>query len=181
MWSWILSTSEVRSLITKWKGLNQVILNTLSSFVLCNSAKSEWHVPGCLGSGIWEPKFHVQYFNLHTSFLSPVLIKYIYTFCVFKCILTVSPSLAIKKVSQGRTFHFLLLFLFNLLFQFLQDLFRRCGGQKLHHFFTRFTTLDQKEKLVSGQHTKLSNAISDSRLQLLRMRHRVLVGLSQVG
>ena len=139
-----------------------------------------------MSRAVWDQGFEnlssmSSTFNLHTSFLSPVLIKYIYTFCVFKCILTVSPSLAIKKVSQGRTFHFLLLFLFNLLFQFLQDLFRRCGGQKLHHFFTRFTTLDQKEKSVSGQHTKLSNAVSDSRLQLLRIHHRVLVGLSQVG
>lgn len=42
------------------------------------------------------------------------------------------------------------------------DLIWSCGGQKLHHFFTRFTTLDQKEQTVSGQHTKLSPAARDS-------------------
>ena len=51
-------------------------------------------------------------FNLHTSSLSLVLIKYIFTFCVFKYILTVFPSLAITFFFQGHTFHFLLLFIY---------------------------------------------------------------------
>ena len=55
-------------------------------------------------------------FNLHTSFLSPVLIKYIYTFYVFKCILTVSPSLAIKKIFSRTYFSFLAFISFQLAF-----------------------------------------------------------------
>ena len=55
-------------------------------------------------------------FNLHTSFLLPVLIKYIFTLCVFKYILTIFPSLSNKKVCQGCTFRFLLLIFFQLAF-----------------------------------------------------------------
>ena len=55
-----------------------------------------------MSQAIWEQGFEnlssmSSTFNLHTSFLSPVLIKFICPFCVFKYILTVSPLLAIKK------------------------------------------------------------------------------------
>lgn len=50
------------------------------------------------------------------------------------------------ETPEGRTYHFLPLFFFSFLFQFLQDLFWSRRGQELHHLFPRFTTLNQKEK-----------------------------------
>lgn len=66
-------------------------------------------------------------------------------------------------------------YFFSTCFFNFQDLFWRCGGQ-CFTTFSRDLPPWTKRKLVSGEHTKLSNAISDSRLQLLRIRHRVLVG-----
>ena len=71
-----------------------------------------------MSQAVWDQVFEnlssmSSTFNLHTSFLSPVLIKFISPFCVFKYILTVSPSLAIKKkFLKDVLFHFLLLFIY---------------------------------------------------------------------
>ena len=74
-----------------------------------------------MSRAVWDQEFEnlssmSSTFNLHTSFLSPVLIKYIYTFYVFKCILTVSPSLAIKKIFSRTYFSFLAFISFQLAF-----------------------------------------------------------------
>lgn len=74
-----------------------------------------------------------------------VLIKYIYTFYAFKCILTVSPSLAIKKCFSRMYFSFLAFISFQLAFSISPRSLLEVWRPKLHHFFTRFTTLDQKE------------------------------------
>ena len=69
-----------------------------------------------MSQAVWEQGFEnlnsmSNTFNLHTSFLSPVLIKFICLFCVFKYILTVSPSLAIKK-SFSKTYFACLAFMY---------------------------------------------------------------------